>query len=374
MPEQPDDDGLVPPIKVMRRRLNGVYSAEHGFAGTTRRYVLIVAMLVGLASLPTLAAITAGSQELDDNRGRAMDTPFIPPASSGPVRVPPFASQGPGAPSPDATASDGSSLPGGPGVVRGHAQEQKARPDRHGQSTRRRAPAAAGHGSASRGPRPSSHGSGGSSGGSGPSAGRPAGHRPPASVPSAVGLPQLPVKPVVPDESRQVPVFQDVPDLPHVPDDAHDVAAEQPPDSGDPNGSSDGGDSNGSSGGGDSNGSSGGDSNGSSGRDDSNGSSGDGDKPDPQPAKPVRPQWCLDRSDCSARPAHHHRRGGQCGDSAHRAHRARHGRDRDATVTVHIESPTSVLDTASEQPKQVTKTVIIRVAKAARSDSAGGQK
>jgi hypothetical protein len=48
VPEEPDDDGLVPPIKVMRRRLNGVYSAEHGFAGTTRRYVLIVAMLVGL--------------------------------------------------------------------------------------------------------------------------------------------------------------------------------------------------------------------------------------------------------------------------------------------------------------------------------------
>ncbi|MEU8612674.1 hypothetical protein AB0C29_32255, partial [Actinoplanes sp. NPDC048791] len=85
MPEQPDDDGLVPPIKVMRKRLNGVYSAE-GFSGPTRRYVLIVAMLVGLASLPTLAAITAGSRELDDDRTGAMDVPFIPPASTGPVR------------------------------------------------------------------------------------------------------------------------------------------------------------------------------------------------------------------------------------------------------------------------------------------------
>ena len=82
LPNQPDDDGLVPPIKVMRKRLNGVYSAE-GLSGSTRRYVLIVVMLVGLASLPTLAAITAGSNELEDGRTGSMDAPFIPPVSSG---------------------------------------------------------------------------------------------------------------------------------------------------------------------------------------------------------------------------------------------------------------------------------------------------
>ena len=78
---EPNDDGLVPPIKVLRKRLNGVYRAD-GLTGPTRRYVLIVAMLVGLASLPTLAAITAGSNELNDGTSGAMDVPFLPPPSS----------------------------------------------------------------------------------------------------------------------------------------------------------------------------------------------------------------------------------------------------------------------------------------------------
>ena len=80
----PDDD-LVPPLKIMRRRLNGVYRADSGFSGPTRRYVLIVALLVGLASVPTLAAITAGSNELADGGTDTMDIPFLPPASPGPV-------------------------------------------------------------------------------------------------------------------------------------------------------------------------------------------------------------------------------------------------------------------------------------------------
>ncbi|HEX5204104.1 MAG TPA: hypothetical protein VFW27_29600 [Actinoplanes sp.] len=84
MAEQPDDD-LVPPLKVMRKRLNGVYRADSGFSGPTRRYVLIVALLVGLASVPTLAAITAGSSELADGGTDTMDIPFLPPASPGPV-------------------------------------------------------------------------------------------------------------------------------------------------------------------------------------------------------------------------------------------------------------------------------------------------
>src|SRR3954453_8913636 len=89
VPDQPDDD-LVPPLKVMRKRLNGVYRADTGFSGPTRRYVLTVALLVGLASVPTLAAITAGSNELADGRTDTMDVPFLPPASPGPVRTSPI--------------------------------------------------------------------------------------------------------------------------------------------------------------------------------------------------------------------------------------------------------------------------------------------
>jgi hypothetical protein len=83
VPEQPDG-GLVPPVKVLRKRVNGVYRAD-GFSGPTRRYVLVVALLVALASLPTLAAITAGSNELERGTTGAMDVPFLPPPSSGPV-------------------------------------------------------------------------------------------------------------------------------------------------------------------------------------------------------------------------------------------------------------------------------------------------
>ena len=86
MPDE-QDDNLVPPLKVMRKRLNGVYRADSGFSGPTRRYVLIVALLVGLASIPTLAAITAGSNELSNGKTDTMDVPFLPPASPGPVQT-----------------------------------------------------------------------------------------------------------------------------------------------------------------------------------------------------------------------------------------------------------------------------------------------
>ncbi|WP_285474632.1 hypothetical protein [Actinoplanes sp. NBRC 101535] len=47
-------------------------------------------LLVGLASLPTLAALTVGSREIaGQDRGRAMDVPFLPPPSTGPVRTAP---------------------------------------------------------------------------------------------------------------------------------------------------------------------------------------------------------------------------------------------------------------------------------------------
>src|SRR5689334_13105108 len=73
----------------MRRRLNGVYRADTGFSGPTRRYVLIVAMLVGLASVPTLAAITAGTSELSGESTHTLDVPFLPPASPGDIHTRP---------------------------------------------------------------------------------------------------------------------------------------------------------------------------------------------------------------------------------------------------------------------------------------------
>lgn len=117
MPE-PNDDGLVPPIKVLRKRLDGVYRAD-GFSGPTRRYVLIVAMLVGLASLPTLAAITAGSNQLNDGTTGAMDVPFLPPPSAGPVRPPSSAPADPPTTSPSADPAD---------RVRGQAEPQRTKP------------------------------------------------------------------------------------------------------------------------------------------------------------------------------------------------------------------------------------------------------
>jgi hypothetical protein len=121
VPEQ-GNDGLVPPLKILRKRLNGVYRAD-GFSGPTRRYVLIVALLVGLASLPTLAAITAGTDELDGGTTGAMDVPFLPPASSGPVV--------PVRPSPSPPVSP----PVVPSRPHGIAGEQKTRPPRYAPSS-----------------------------------------------------------------------------------------------------------------------------------------------------------------------------------------------------------------------------------------------
>ena len=110
MPDQPDDN-LIPPVKVMRKRLNGVYRSDSGFSGPTRRYVLIVALLVGLASVPTLAAITAGSNQLAGGKTDTMDIPFLPPASPGPVRARPYRPPAPASPSPSPSPSAPRSSP-----------------------------------------------------------------------------------------------------------------------------------------------------------------------------------------------------------------------------------------------------------------------
>jgi hypothetical protein len=104
VPDQPEDN-LAPPVKIMRKRLNGVYRADAGFSGPTRRYVLIVALLVGMASVPTLAAITAGTNELADGKTDTMDIPVLPPVSPGPIRT------GVGSPSGSPQALPPSGLP-----------------------------------------------------------------------------------------------------------------------------------------------------------------------------------------------------------------------------------------------------------------------
>jgi hypothetical protein len=87
VPHLPDDDGFEPPLKVLRKRFNGVYREDHGLSGPARRYILLVAMLVALASVPTLAVITVGTREITGkDRTGAMDAPFLPPPVAGPVR------------------------------------------------------------------------------------------------------------------------------------------------------------------------------------------------------------------------------------------------------------------------------------------------
>jgi hypothetical protein len=91
VPHLPDGDDFTRPLKVLRRRLNGVYREDLGFSGPTRRYVLMVVMLVGLASVPTLAVLSTGSSEITgEGRTGAMEVPFLPPPATGPVLPAPF--------------------------------------------------------------------------------------------------------------------------------------------------------------------------------------------------------------------------------------------------------------------------------------------
>ncbi|GAB1643757.1 hypothetical protein [Krasilnikovia sp. MM14-A1259] len=217
MPEPDDDDGLVPPMKVLRRRLNGVYRAD-GLSAPTRRYILIVVLLVGLASLPTLAAITAGRDYLGRDRTGAMDVPLLPPPSGGQVvpapggvpQITPQASADAGAqPAPSETAPSASATPppgdadpggeratgaAGPSGSSGSSGSEGGHPESDGERyghTRPRpgggSPTGTPGGSPSGGSRPGGSPSGGGKSGGSPSGGSPSGGGRPGGSPGAGG-------------------------------------------------------------------------------------------------------------------------------------------------------------------------------------------
>ena len=99
------------------RRVVGVHRAP-GAGGPTRGYLLTVALLAGTASMPILAAISAGSATPGSTALPDSSTPFIPTPSVGPVVIPlPMTSQPPlpplGTPSVGPTSGW---LPAGPRV------------------------------------------------------------------------------------------------------------------------------------------------------------------------------------------------------------------------------------------------------------------
>ncbi|HEY3008708.1 MAG TPA: hypothetical protein VGJ63_11695 [Micromonosporaceae bacterium] len=70
------------------RRVAGIHRAQ-GLAGTPWRYAAIVAFLVATASLPVLAAITAGSATLADD-GAGQTTPFLAEEAQVPAVIVPW--------------------------------------------------------------------------------------------------------------------------------------------------------------------------------------------------------------------------------------------------------------------------------------------
>ncbi|MEV1315620.1 hypothetical protein AB0J14_05990 [Micromonospora arborensis] len=69
------------------RRMVGVHRAP-GAGGPSRGYLLTVALLAGTASMPVLAAISAGSATPGSTALPDSSTPFIPTPSIGPVVIP----------------------------------------------------------------------------------------------------------------------------------------------------------------------------------------------------------------------------------------------------------------------------------------------
>jgi hypothetical protein len=75
---------------------------DYGVAGPTRRYALIVAMLVGLTSVPTLTLIVIGSASVRQGERGPGTAPLLGPRPQAPVVVVP---DGSGEPPPDGVAA-----------------------------------------------------------------------------------------------------------------------------------------------------------------------------------------------------------------------------------------------------------------------------
>ncbi|HYN93115.1 MAG TPA: hypothetical protein VES42_04635, partial [Pilimelia sp.] len=71
------------------RWFGGLHRTD-GLSASTRRYAVIVGILVAMASLPTLVAIRAGSASLDRAAGDGGTTPFIAQPSTVPVVIVPY--------------------------------------------------------------------------------------------------------------------------------------------------------------------------------------------------------------------------------------------------------------------------------------------
>ncbi|MEU4692136.1 hypothetical protein [Actinoplanes sp. NPDC023714] len=246
MHHQSDDDHFAPPLKVLRKRLNGVYREDHGFSGPTRRYVIMVALLVGLASVPTLAVLTTGSGEISGrDRPGAMDVPFLPPPPTGPVGPQPSSpspsAPSPSAPSPSASSpsSPSSSSPSAPSSLVPAPSSSVLKPPRRSSRTPPSASGSAGvltdkdqtrHGYGGKRPTISDRAKPRKSPARKSPVRKPPSRKPPAQKPNsdkkpvAVEFPTVPDLPRVPEENdvyrpeepAGIPV---VPDLPNVPSD-----------------------------------------------------------------------------------------------------------------------------------------------------------
>ncbi|WP_225854037.1 hypothetical protein, partial [Micromonospora sp. AMSO31t] len=86
------------------RRVVGAHRAQ-GLGGPSRGYLFTVALLAGTASMPILAAISAGSATVGNSALPDSSTPFLPTPSVGPVVIPlPEGTQSPLLPTPSPVA------------------------------------------------------------------------------------------------------------------------------------------------------------------------------------------------------------------------------------------------------------------------------